>query len=97
MPDLDNAYGPDPALELDGIKPAVQRYVIAWAERERHLARAAAAQSTMIANEYDTRAALGQAPNRCMLATLLTGGQFKLCIAPNGRDIMVLPWEEPHG
>lgn len=82
--------------EQDEVIPAVQRYLIAWATRERHLAYAAAALSTMIANEYDTRAALAQAPHRCMMATLLDGGQFKVCIAPNGRDIMVLPWEDPH-
>lgn len=71
--------------------PVVQRYLIAWRERERATERVVREQSAMIANEYETRSAIAKAPERYVEAQLLTGEKFKLSIAPNGRDIMVLP------
>src|SRR5438045_4212933 len=74
--------------------PAVQRYLIAWSERERASREMSRSWSTMIANEYDTRHAIWAAQDRFIEAVLLDGQRFKVSIAPNGRDIMVLPLGE---
>lgn len=77
--------------EMGDLIPAVQRYLIAWQVREHAGREVTRAQSTMLANEYETRQAIWHAPDRFIEAELLGGQRFKVCLAPNGRDLMVLP------
>lgn len=71
--------------------PAVQRYLIAWCEQYQAEHKWVRARSAMVADEPDTRRAIGAAKDHFIEAELLDGSRFKVGIAPNGRDVMVIP------
>jgi hypothetical protein len=69
---------------------SIRDYLLAWERREQAARDLAAANSTMVAKEMRVREVLGEQRG---IEVTLDRTQYKVSIAPNGRDIMVLPWK----